>query len=108
MSLRVAPAILLLMMLIGTPATSAPVPGEVQAVLAKQCADCHGPKKRKGGLDLTSGAGIAQGGRNGPVVTPKKPEASRLWQMVEKERMPPDAPLAAGDRRILRQWIEAG
>ncbi len=84
------------------------IPGEVRAIWQKRCTDCHAGKAPKGGLDLSTPEGIARGGRNGPVVTPGKPDASRLWQMVQKEKMPPDEPLPEVERRILRQWIEAG
>jgi Protein of unknown function (DUF1553)/Protein of unknown function (DUF1549)/Planctomycete cytochrome C len=90
------------------PSRPAPLPDDVQALFQKHCAECHGHKNRKAGLDLTSTAGIAHGGRNGPVVVPRKPEMSRIWQMIQKEKMPPEKPLAETDRRILRRWIEAG
>ena len=33
---------------------------------------------------------------------------SRLWQRVEAGEMPPDAPLSAVDKSLLRKWIESG
>lgn len=106
---RISFLVVLLMPLLVTAAeTPPPLPADVQGVLGKQCANCHNTKKRKGGLDLSTPAGIAQGNRNGPIITPKKPEESRLWLMVDKGHMPPEMPLPEPDRRTLRRWIEAG
>src|SRR5262245_42427256 len=85
-----------------------PFPQDVRAVFQKRCIECHSGKERKAGLDLTTPEGIARGGRRGAIVAPRKPDASRLWQMIQKERMPPEEPLPEPERRILRQWIEAG
>jgi hypothetical protein len=104
---RFLPCFLLLVLVVDS-AAGTTLPAEVQGILGKRCAECHNARKRKGGLDLSTLAGIAQGGRNGPIVTPKKPEVSRLWQMVAREKMPPDAPLAVSERNILRHWIEDG
>jgi Protein of unknown function (DUF1553)/Protein of unknown function (DUF1549)/Planctomycete cytochrome C len=84
------------------------LPSEVSALLRQRCGKCHGGRAPKARLDLTSAPGITRGGRKGPVVVPGKPEASRLWEMVSSDRMPPKSPLAEPERRAMREWIEAG
>src|SRR5829696_8818221 len=91
----------------GAPPAPAALPEDVRAVYQKRCVECHGAGGRKGGLDLSTAAGVARGGRKGPVVVPGKPADSRLWQMIHKDRMPPDEPLPEVERRAVRRWIEA-
>jgi hypothetical protein len=85
-----------------------PLPQDVRAVFQKRCIECHSGKERKANLDLTTPEGIARGGRRGAIVAPRKPDDSRMWQMIQKERMPPEEPLPEPERRVLRRWIEAG
>src|SRR5438067_3407363 len=85
-----------------------PLPPDVRALFHKRCVECHGGKERKASLDLTTSEGIARGGRRGAIVSPGKPDGSRLWQMIQKERMPPGEPLPDAERRIVRRWIEDG
>jgi hypothetical protein len=89
-------------------APPAGLPKEVQAVLQNRCVECHGGKAVKGRLNLTTPAGMARGGRNGAAVRPGKPAASLLWQKVRADEMPPEEPLPAEERRVLREWIESG
>jgi mono/diheme cytochrome c family protein len=106
--------IAILLMFAGLPAApvqAAPpagLPKEVQAVFQGRCVECHGGKAVKGRLNLTTPAGLARGGRNGAAVRPGKAAASLLWQRVRDDEMPPEAPLAAEERRVLREWIDAG
>ena len=82
--------------------------GKVLAVLKSRCVKCHGPAKPKAGLTLMSLEGVARGGENGPVVLAGDLEESVLWLNVSEELMPPDRPLARGERALIRRWIEAG
>ena len=60
-------------------------------------------------LDLSTFAGVVRGGDDGPVVTPGKPQESRLYQMVEKGAMPKGGkPLIPSQIATIREWIEAG
>jgi hypothetical protein len=81
---------------------------EVVALLQARCVKCHGTDNPKAQLNLSALDGIRRGGKRGPVVQPGKPDASRLWQLVQQERMPPREPLPAGERDLLRRWIEQG
>lgn len=81
---------------------------DVQAMLRLKCTKCHGPLKPKGELNLSSFRGIARGGEGGAVIVASQLEKSRLWQRVQADEMPPDAPLSADEKLLLRKWIEAG
>lgn len=92
-----------------SPALAADHPPEkVQALLRLKCVKCHGPLQAKGKLNLSSWRGIARGGEHGPVVSPGKIELSPLWERVQSDEMPPDAPLNADEKQLLRHWLESG
>lgn len=84
----------------------------VRPLLENKCFSCHNPDKKKGGLELTSYAGLMDGGSGGAVIDPGNPSASRLWTCSAKKEepfMPPEgAPLDAKDLATLAKWIEGG
>jgi uncharacterized membrane protein len=93
--------------------------GEYQRVIAplleRSCAGCHNPDKAKGGLVLTTSAGLRQGGEGGAVLVPGQPEASGLLRRCElpvddDDHMPPagKAQPTAAELAALRAWIAAG
>ena len=66
----------------------------VRPLLLEHCAKCHGadPKKVKGGLVLTTKAGLLAGGDTGPAVVPGKPGESLLVESLRYTgdvQMPP-------------------
>jgi mono/diheme cytochrome c family protein len=87
-------------------------PARARQVFADKCAHCHGPdvprpKKKFGYVtDLERLAG------NPKLVVPSKPEESRLWQLVESGKMPPEesptGPLTAAEKALIHDWIAAG
>jgi len=86
---------------------------EVRPVLERRCFECHGGAERvKGGLWLTSRAGLLRGSSSGPVLDLEQPERSRVLEMVsyadEHHRMPPAGKLPAEELGALRRWIELG
>jgi hypothetical protein len=87
------------------------IPGfaaEIQPLLKRHCLKCHGPAKHEGKLNLSTPAGIIRGGMNGAVLVPHDPKASLLWKRVAEDEMPPEDPLADGDKDLLKRWIVAG
>ena len=84
----------------------------IRPLLENKCFSCHNPDKKKGGLELTSYAGLVDGGSGGAVIDPGNPSASRLWTCSAKKEepfMPPEgAPLDAKDLVTLAKWIEGG
>jgi len=83
---------------------------DILPLLRVRCLKCHGPIKPKGKLNLTSARSLARGGSSGPVVVPGNLDESTLWDLVVNDEMPPkpDEPLPAGEKALLRRWIEQG
>jgi mono/diheme cytochrome c family protein len=84
---------------------------KVAPIFERHCVVCHQGDKPKGGLSLTTGAGLAAGGENGTVVEPGKSDESLLVEMIsgEKPAMPQKAkPLSKDDVAAVRQWIADG
>lgn len=89
--------------------------GIVQPILAAHCVDCHGSARAEGGLRLQSYHAILEGGSQGPVLAPGKPDGSALYRRVtlpptDDDHMPPAGrrPLEVGETELLRWWIELG
>jgi WD40 repeat protein len=101
-------ALLLAVSLAGAPSFSR----DIRPILQKNCAACHQPASRTSGLDLTTYAGIAQGGKRGAAFVVEKPEDSLLVRYITaamQPRMPMGAaPLADTDISLIREWIRAG
>jgi hypothetical protein len=82
-------------------------------VFLRRCLECHAGEDAEGGLDLTSGMGLAAGGDSGPAVVPGDAQASFLLQRVAAGEMPPEKngasqALPAEEREMLAAWIAAG
>ena len=77
-------------------------------LLKQHCVKCHGPLRQEGQLNLASPVGLARGGEHGPVVIAGDLQASRIWQRVEQDEMPPDMPLTADEKSAIRLWIADG
>jgi hypothetical protein len=83
----------------------------VRPLLIEKCQSCHGEKKARGGLRLTTRQAALDGGDSGPALVPGKPEQSRLVQAVEyhgDRKMPPTGKLPAADVARLRRWVALG
>jgi mono/diheme cytochrome c family protein len=81
---------------------------EVGAILANQCVSCHGPEKKKGGLDLTRRARALAGGKSGPVIVPGAPDESLLVDKVAEGEMPPKGALSGEQVARVRAWVASG
>lgn len=81
---------------------------DVLPLLKTRCVKCHGPAKAEGSLNLSTAGMLALGGANGPIVKAGALDDSLLWKRVAADEMPPEEPLEAGEKEILRRWIEAG
>jgi len=78
---------------------------QIAPLFASHCLDCHRGAKPKGDLDLSKKSAVL--GKDGAVV-PGKPRESTLWERVASDEMPPKKPLSAADKKLLKEWIEAG
>src|SRR6266481_2093708 len=58
---------------------------EVRPLLVEKCQKCHGDKKPKRGLGLTSRTRLLQGGDSGPAVVAGKPDESLLVRAIRYE-----------------------
>src|SRR6185436_8672682 len=88
---------------------------EIEPLLREHCYDCHSHAagKMKGGLNLDSRSGWAEGGDGGPAVIPGKPGESLLLKAVRHAdpelKMPPKKPkLADADIAKLERWVALG
>ncbi|MEZ6061348.1 MAG: PSD1 and planctomycete cytochrome C domain-containing protein [Planctomycetaceae bacterium] len=83
---------------------------EAQAVIAGHCVECHNADAKEAGVDLSSAAGILNGGDSGHIIQPGLPDDSLLFQMIESGRMPPEPhePLDMSQLESIRRWISDG
>jgi formylglycine-generating enzyme required for sulfatase activity len=87
---------------------------DIKIILESTCLSCHGPKKPKGDLDLTTRALALKGGENGTTLVPGNPEKSPLYTSTILPRdndsaMPPKGdPLTKRQTDLLKQWIQEG
>jgi hypothetical protein len=84
---------------------------EVRPLLVEHCQKCHGDKKPKGGLPLTSRDAVLKGGDSGPAAVAGKPQDSLLIQAVrynDTPQMPPKRKLSDRQIGILTRWVQLG
>lgn len=86
--------------------------GDVLPIFRQHCLSCHGPDKKKAGLDLASYSTLLVGGSGGAVVQSGDPDGSRLLQLVahnQEPKMPPNqARLPDATIDLITQWIAGG
>src|SRR5689334_15425109 len=119
-SITARSSLIFLAVILGRPAPAAPAQtgeqffeSKVRPILVNRCGNCHGEKKRQGGLQLTTRAGAFQGGDNGPVLVPGDAARSRLIQAVRRDgdlKMPPQDKdkLSSAEIEALTQWVTQG
>ncbi len=82
---------------------------KVRPLLAKRCFKCHGAEKQQGEVRLDQRAGLFG---EAELVTPGKPEQSRLIEVIQYTendvQMPPQGKLPAEEIEVLTRWIRAG
>jgi mono/diheme cytochrome c family protein len=79
-----------------------------QEILDQHCVKCHGPLEHKGGLELDAIEAVLRGNRDGVVLIPGKPSASKLITVLSADadpHMPPKKQLAETEIARLRQWV---
>jgi len=87
----------------------------VRPIMEDHCVSCHGASKKKGELRLDKKKFILEGGENGKVLKPGRPDQSDLYRRVtlplyHEDVMPPDTkePLTVGETELIRWWIQTG
>ena len=84
---------------------------DVVPILRGNCQGCHRPGKTKGGLDLTTYATLAKGGKEDPGFVAGAPDKSRIVQEVtgDEPTMPKEGdPLTAAEISVIHRWIAQG
>jgi hypothetical protein len=77
----------------------------IKAIFAAHCTGCHNATAPTAGLNLTSYAGVMNGGSNGPVIIPGDGRNSLLVKIQSAQHF---ANLASDELSLVKQWIEAG
>ena len=78
----------------------------VAPILAQRCLECHNSVSPEGGLNLSAPEGAF--GQDATLIVKGDADSSRLWQRIAQDEMPPEHPLPANEKEVLRQWINAG
>src|SRR5437899_2908004 len=86
---------------------------EVLPVLEKNCASCHSPTNKIGGLDLNTFPAFMAGGSNGPPIAPGQPERSLLWKVIETDKIEtgkthPANQLTDAEKQLIKAYITEG
>jgi cytochrome c553 len=82
----------------------------VQPIFRAKCQRCHGAETQKSDLNLSTPAGIRQGGESGPILDVENLKESTLYEYVRERIMPPEGEGELSDEEIavICRWIEAG
>ncbi len=87
---------------------------QLAPLLSEKCVECHREAKSKGNYRLDTFESLLKAGDSGePALTPGRPDASQLYQLLiapdESDRMPKKAdPLSRDEILLVQQWIAQG
>ncbi len=83
---------------------------DIQPIFQNKCGKCHSEKAEKGGLNLSTMAGLRKGGESGESALAESLDESMLWIMIDGGSMPPEgqAALSETERELIRKWLEGG
>jgi hypothetical protein len=88
---------------------------QVKPIFEKNCYRCHAGMNHRGGLTLSTKAGILKGGKDGAIVVPGNPSASLLLKLLRRQGprddpkpMPPKGKLPDADISTVERWVRAG
>jgi hypothetical protein len=91
------------------PASAKVFDAEIAPIVARHCLECHGRSLQKGKLSLATEDSALAGGEKGPVIVPKEPDESLLWEYIESDEMPRGRPhLSDAEKQRMRRWIAEG
>ncbi len=86
----------------------------IRPILVDHCYECHSEEagEQQGGLLLDRQSGWLEGGDTNKAVVPGEADGSLLIQAVRYDnaelQMPPEAPLAPEQVRLLAEWVQRG
>jgi serine/threonine-protein kinase len=84
---------------------------EAFTLLKSRCGNCHGQDLNFPGLDFENAKSLFldRGKGNFRFIEAGRPERSLVWEAIENDRMPKDAPpFNAREKEVLREWIVNG
>ena len=88
---------------------------KVRPIFQANCYRCHGGMNHRGGLNISTRAGMMKGGHDGAVLVPGDPAKSLLVRLIRHEGpqndprpMPPKAKLSDADIATVERWVRAG
>lgn len=88
---------------------------KVLPIFQANCYQCHGGMNHRGGLSITTKAGLMKGGHDGSVLVPGHPEDSLLIKLIRHEGpandpmpMPPKHKLSDEEIATVTAWVKAG
>ena len=85
---------------------------QVKPVFQKRCFACHRGEQARGGLDVSTVAGIKAGSTSGAAVVAGKPEESMIYTLpahLENPQMPPNsAKMPQRELDLIFGWIQGG
>jgi mono/diheme cytochrome c family protein len=86
---------------------------QILPIFKRACVECHGPTKASGGLQLTTGAQLLEGGITGKAFVAGKSGESYLVQRLlgeeDEDQMPLKAdPLPPAEIELIKRWIDQG
>ncbi len=81
---------------------------DIQPIFQKNCSTCHSPATRLQELVATAYEPLMAGSINGPVVVPKEPGNSKLWEMISTNKMPLIGALTGQEKSTIEEWIAQG
>jgi hypothetical protein len=85
---------------------------QVKPVFQKRCFACHRGEQSRGGLDVSTVAGIKAGSTSGAAVVSGKPEESMIYTLpahLENPQMPPNSTkMPQRELDLIFGWIQGG
>jgi hypothetical protein len=104
----------LLFMAIALPADGVDFAKDIKPVLETRCVSCHGIKKQKGNLNLSTLETAQRGGDTGPGILPGNTEKSEILARItlahdDEDIMPPKGePLITDQIAAFTAWVSEG
>lgn len=92
------------------PANASIFAEKIAPIFKAHCVKCHGEKRRKADLDLSTPKGVQGGSESGAIIVPGKPQESLLYELVHSGEMPPGKKnqLSKDEVAAIHRWISNG